>query len=44
MNRLDALESITRAWDDPGMPLDERASSVSSDFYSAGLDLGTAAA
>ena len=44
MNRLDALESIKRALDDPGMPLDERASSVSSDFYSAGLDLGTAAA
>ena len=44
MNRLDALESIKRAWDDAGMPLDERASSVSSDFYSAGLDLGTAAA
>lgn len=44
MNRLDALESIKRAWDDPGMPLDERALSISSDFYSTGLDLGTAAA
>ena len=44
MNKLEALESIKRTWGDPGIPLDERALSVSADFYSTGLDLATTAA
>lgn len=44
MNRLEALESIKRTWNDPDIPLDERALSVSADFYSTGLELDTTAA
>ena len=44
MNKLEALESIKRIWGDPGIPLDERALSVSADFYSTGLDLAATAA
>lgn len=44
MNRFEALESIKRTWNDTALPLDERAASISSDFYSTGLDLDTAAA
>lgn len=44
MLKLDALESIKKAWDDPDMKLGEKVISITSDYSSAGLDLATTAA
>lgn len=44
MGKYESLEAINAAWKDEQMPLGEKASFISSEFYSSGLDLATTAA
>ena len=44
MDKFDALDSIKKAWNAPELSLGERIFSISTDFHSSGLDLGTTAA
>ena len=44
MNKIEALESIERAWNSSSLTLGEKILSISNDFYAVGLDLATTAA
>lgn len=44
MDKVGALESIRQTWNEENMPLGEMIASISTNFYSAGLDLATTAA
>lgn len=44
MDKITALENINNKWNDSEISLADRIVGVSSDFYSAGLDLATTAA
>ncbi len=44
MDRYEALERIDAAWKNSELPLGEKITSISNDFYSVGLDLASTAA
>ncbi len=44
MEKFEALESIKRTWASNAMPLGDKIISISTDYYSAGLDFATTAA
>lgn len=44
MDKIEALENIKMAWEDPSISLEKRIIDISTDFHSAGLDLATTAA
>lgn len=43
MNKIEALENIKTIWNDKNMNLEEKIQGISTNFYSAGLDLSSTA-